>query len=105
MGTGGQVQVSVTVRNAGERAGDEVVQLYVRDLVATVTRPVLELKGFQRVSLAPGQATTVSFTLKAEALAFWNTRMQRVVEPGDFDIGTGPDSTQLQRIRLQVTAD
>jgi beta-glucosidase len=105
MGTGGQVQVSVTVRNAGDRAGDEVVQLYVRDLVATVTRPVLELKGFQRVSLAPGQATTVSFTLKAEALAFWNTRMQRVVEPGDFDIGTGPDSTQLQRIRLQVTAD
>lgn len=99
----GSVQVSVTVRNAGPRAGDEVVQLYVRDLVASITRPVLELKGFERVTLEAGASTTVQFTLPARALAFWNARLQRVVEPGDFDVLTGPGSTQLQAARLQVT--
>ena len=104
MGVDGQVQVSVRVRNAGERSGDEVVQLYVRDLVASVTRPVLELKGFQRITLAPGESRDVGFTLEAQALALWNARLQRVVEPGDFDVFTGPDSTQLQAARLHVTA-
>jgi beta-glucosidase len=103
MSVDGQVQVRVRVRNVGDRAGDEVVQLYLRDLVASVTRPVLELKGFQRVTLEPGQSTTVAFTLRAEALALWNARLQRVVEPGDFDIHTGPDSTQLQSTRLRIT--
>ena len=99
----GAVQVSVAVRNAGERAGDEVVQLYVRDLVASVTRPVLELKGFERVTLQPGQRSTVRFTLEARALALWNARLQRVVEPGAFDVFTGPGSNQLQSTRLQIT--
>lgn len=103
MARDGAVEVSVTVRNVGERAGDEVVQLYVHDLVASVTRPVLELKGFQRVTLAPGASTTVRFTLGAAALAFWNARLQRVVEPGEFDVLTGPGSTQLQGVRLTVT--
>jgi len=103
MAVDGAVQVSVAVRNTGEHAGDEVVQLYVRDLVASVTRPVLELKGFERVTLAPRQSVTVRFTLAARALALWNARLQRVVEPGEFDVCTGPDSTQLQRARLQVT--
>ena len=69
---GEAVTVSVDVRNTGARAGDEVVQVYVRDLIASVTRPVRELKGFKRVTLAPGESTHVSFVLEAEAFSFWN---------------------------------
>lgn len=103
MGIDGSVQVSVTLRNVGERAGDEVVQLYVRDLVASVTRPVLELKGFQRITLQPGETTTVRFALEARALALWNAQMQRVVEPGALDVLAGPSSIQLQSTRLHIT--
>ncbi len=96
------VRVSVDVANTGRRAGDEVVQLYVRDDEATVTRPVLELKHFQRVTLKPGERRTVTFDLKPTDLAFWNVDMQRVVEPGTFTISAGNSSTQLKAATLTV---
>jgi beta-glucosidase len=99
----GTVQVSVDVRNTGARAGDEVVQLYIRDQVSSVTRPVLELKRFQRVSLAPGEARTLTFDVGPEQLRFWDINMHRVVEPGAFDISVGPNSVSLQTAVLTVT--
>ncbi|WP_082467930.1 MULTISPECIES: glycoside hydrolase family 3 N-terminal domain-containing protein [unclassified Sphingomonas] len=96
------VRVSVDVANTGRRAGDEVVQLYVRDDEATVTRPVLELKHFQRVTLQPGERRTVTFDLKPSDLAFWNVDMHRVVEPGTFTISAGNSSTQLKIATLTV---
>jgi beta-glucosidase len=96
------VRVSVDVANTGRRAGDEVVQLYVRDDEATVTRPVLELKHFQRVTLQPGEKRTVTFDLKPADLAFWNVAMQRVVEPGTFTISAGNSSTALKTTTLTV---
>ncbi|PXA97781.1 beta-glucosidase, partial [Nostoc sp. 3335mG] len=96
------VRVSVDVANTGRRAGDEVVQLYVRDDEATVTRPVLELKHFQRVTLQPGEKRTVTFDLKPADLAFWNVEMHRVVEPGTFTISAGNSSKSLKATTLTV---
>ena len=89
--TDGTVNVTVEVRNTGKVAGDEVVQLYVRDLVSSVTQPVKKLRGFQRVTLAPGAATTVNFTIGREALALWDKDMKYVVEPGSFEIMVGTE--------------
>lgn len=102
IGVAGSVEVSVDVRNTGARAGDEVVQLYVRDVISSVTRPVKELRGFQRVTLAPGETTTVRFTLTPEAFALWNTEMRRVVEPGAFEIMAGPNSVDLKTATLTI---
>src|SRR5262245_49911615 len=98
----GTVTVSVDVRNSGARAGDETVQLYVHDKVSSVTRPIKELKGFQRVTLSPGEQKTVTFSLGPEALRFWNASMQRVVEPGEFDVVAGPNSMDLKTATLTV---
>lgn len=100
----GSVQVTVDVHNTSERVGDETVQLYVRDRVSSVTRPVKELKAFERITLAAGERRSVTFTLPAQALRLWDARMQRVVEPGEFDVMTGPNSVQLQSVLLTVTA-
>lgn len=100
---GQNVRVSVDVTNTGRRAGDEVVQLYVRDDQATVTRPVIELKRFQRVRLSPGQRRTVTFELTPRDLSFWNVAMKRVVEPGTFTISAGPNSVDLKGTTLTVT--
>jgi beta-glucosidase len=91
--TGGTLVVSAMVTNTGPHAGTEVVQLYVRDRVASVTRPVKELKGFQRVTLQAGEAQTVRFELPAEQLGFVGLDMRRVVEPGAFLVWIGPGST------------
>jgi beta-glucosidase len=96
------VRVGVDVVNTGRREGDEVVQLYVRDDEASVTRPVLELKRFQRVRLAPGERRTVTFTLTPDDLALWNVAMKRVVEPGTFTISAGPNSVELKSAKLIV---
>jgi beta-glucosidase len=96
------VAVSVTVKNVGSRAGDEVVQLYVRDDFASVTRPVKELKHFKRIHLKPGESQQVRFTLKPADLAFYNVAMKWVVEPGTFTIYAGPDSEQLKSAVLTV---
>jgi beta-glucosidase len=89
---GGSLNVTVEVENRGRRAGDEVMQLYIRDLAASVTRPVRELKAFERVTLKPGERRKVSFTLKSEQLGFINREMRFVVEPGDFKIFVGNSS-------------
>ncbi|CAN5705587.1 glycoside hydrolase family 3 N-terminal domain-containing protein [soil metagenome] len=98
----GQVDVKVDVRNTGKRAGDEVVQVYVRDLVSSVTRPVKELKAFRRVTLQPGEAKTLSFTLDSRAFRMWNIDMKRVVEPGQFEIMAGPSSAEVKSVTLTV---
>ena len=103
IGTGGSTTVSVDVRNSGARAGDEVVQLYIRDKVSSVTRPIKELKGFERVTLKPGEVRTVTFTIRPESLWMWNDKMERVVEPGDFEVMTGNSSVALQSATLTVT--
>lgn len=84
--------VSATVCNSGSRAGTEVVQLYIRDLVGSVTRPVKELKGFQRITLQPGEAQQVRFELPIAELAFWDAQMQHRVEPGEFQVWIGPNA-------------
>lgn len=99
---GQKVRVSVDVANTGRRAGDEVVQLYVRDDEASVTRPVLELKRFQRVTLKPGERRTVTFELAPDDLALWNMAMKKVVEPGTFTISAGPSSADLKSAKLTV---
>ena len=90
----GVLTASVDVTNTGKYAGTEVVQLYVQDKVASVTRPVKELKGFQRVTLQPGETKTVTFTLPVSDLAFWNIDMQKVVEPGEFKLWLGTNSDE-----------
>jgi beta-glucosidase len=84
--------ISVTIANTGSRDGEEVVQLYVHDVAASVTRPVKELKGFQKIMLKAGESKTVSFTLTSDDLAFYNTQMVRQAEPGDFKIFVGGNS-------------
>ena len=90
--------------NTGERAGTEVVQMYVRDCVSSVTRPVKELKGFRKVSLQPGETASVEIDITPDALAFFDIDMQYVVEPGDFTImvGTSSRDEDLQRVTLRV---
>ncbi|MEQ9866829.1 beta-glucosidase BglX [Pectobacterium aroidearum] len=92
----GTINASVTVKNTGSRAGETVVQLYVHDVVASISRPVKELRGFEKVMLQPGESRTVTFTLDQEALKFYNARMQQVVEPGKFDVMIGLDSQRVK---------
>lgn len=96
--------VRVDVTNTGTRAGDEVVQMYIRDKVSSVTRPVRELKGFRRITLAPGETQAVSLEITPEHLAFYNIDMRYVVEPGEFEImiGNSSRSQDLQKITLRV---
>jgi beta-glucosidase len=96
--------VLVDVKNSGPVQGDEVVQMYIRDKVSSVTRPVKELKGFKRISLAPGQTETVSIAIEPEHLAFYDIDMKYVVEPGEFEIMVGNSSRDqdLQKVVLRV---
>ena len=98
----GQAKVTVAVTNTGKRAGDEIVQLYLRDLVSSVTRPIIELKDFKRISLQPGETKTVEFTITPDKLWFYDLNMKRVVEPGTFDIMVGPSSVKHQTVKLLV---
>lgn len=93
MDSKGSLKASVTVTNTGSRAGKEVVQMYIRDLVGSSTRPVRELKGFEKILLQPGESRTVEFTVDVEMLKFYNADMQYVAEPGTFRVFIGPDST------------
>ncbi|HEX7335029.1 MAG TPA: beta-glucosidase BglX [Pyrinomonadaceae bacterium] len=98
----GKLTVSVGIENTGKRAGDEVVQLYIRDLVASMSRPVKELKGFQRVSLQPGEKRRVEFVLGQEHLGFWNREMRYVVEPGEFRVMVGANSVDTIDAKFEV---
>ncbi|CAL4867125.1 Beta-xylosidase [Asticcacaulis sp. MM231] len=96
------VTVSIDVANTGKVKGDEVVQLYIRDDISSVTRPVKELKRFKRITLSPGERQTVSFDITPADLQFYNMDMQRVVEPGTFTISAGPNSVDLKTATLTV---
>jgi beta-glucosidase len=102
IGVGAEASVSVTVSNTGPVAGDEVVQMYIRDQVSSLTRPVMELKGFQRITLEPGETRKVTFPITPDQLAFLDARMERVVEPGLFDVMVGTSSAQWEHVVLEV---
>lgn len=101
---GGSAIVSAVVTNTGKRFGSEVVQMYIRDRVSSVTRPVKELKGFEKVYLAPNKSKTVKIAITPESLAFWDADMKYVVEPGEFEIMIGNSSRDedLQKVVLTV---
>ena len=98
----GKLAVTVEVENVGRRAGDEVVQLYIRDVAASMTRPVKELKGFQRITLRPGEKRRVEFTLGPESLGFYNREMRFVVEPGEFKVMVGSSSEDFVESKFVV---
>jgi beta-glucosidase len=102
---GDSLTVSVDVRNSGDRAGDEVVQLYVRDSVASVAEPVKALKGIRRLTLQPGETRTVVFRLGPEALSLYDRQMRRVVEPGTFIVFAGTSSDDVIASRFELTGD
>jgi beta-glucosidase len=98
----GPYDISAEVTNTGTRSGSEVVQLYLRDLVASVTRPVKELKGFQRVALKPGETKRVTFTLKPSDLTFTGMNDLPLLEPGEFHFWVGPNSTEGLQGRFEL---
>ncbi|WP_017930908.1 glycoside hydrolase family 3 N-terminal domain-containing protein [Robiginitomaculum antarcticum] len=102
IGIGGESGVSVTVSNTGDYEATEVVQMYIRDEVSTVTRPVKELKGFKRVTLAPGTSETVTLPIPNNALSFYDINMDRLVEPGAFEIMVGNSSINTKSVTLTV---
>src|ERR1035437_7102306 len=95
--SGASVEVTVDITNSGKRKGDEIVQLYLSDKVASVTRPVKELKGFERVSLEAGQTKTVTFKLDKSKMAFWDYDMKYVVEPGTYEVMIGASSNDIRQ--------
>lgn len=98
----GTVKASITVKNTGNRSGDEIVQLYIRDISASIARPVKELKGFQRIHLDSGEQKTVTFDITRKQLEFYNSELKQVVEPGDFLIMAGPNSRDVRTAKLTV---
>lgn len=102
--TTGTVSVEVDVTNSGSRVGDEVVQLYLRDVHASVTTPVKQLVRFERITLQPGEVQTIKFELKPSDFSLWNDRMERVVEPGQFILMTGGNSRDLKQAELELLA-
>ena len=104
-------RAAVTVTNTGQREGDEVVQLYIHDVVASISRPVKELKGFERIHLKPGESREVVFDITDDLLKFYRpalrdgifdmNRMEHVLEPGDFEIMIGPDSRQVKKLKMK----
>ena len=102
IGMDNELVASVTVTNTGDRAGSEVVQLYIRDLVGSVTRPVKELKGFEKIYLQPNESRTVRFTIAPEMLKFYNADLKFVTEPGDFDVMIGSDSRNVKTARFTL---
>jgi beta-glucosidase len=99
---GESVTVRVPVTNSGDMAGDEVIQVYLRDAISSVTRPVKELAGFQRVTFQPGETKLVDITIEPRSFMMWNREMQRVIEPGEFTLMVGPNSEDLQSVTVTV---
>jgi beta-glucosidase len=96
MSSGDSIRVTIPVTNTGSRDGSEVVQLYVRDLVGSVTRPVKELKGFKKIFLKAGEKQNVSFTLTTQDLSFYNSELKFTSEPGKFQVMVGPNSRDVK---------
>jgi beta-glucosidase len=99
----GRIEISALVTNTGNRTAKEVVQLYTRDLAGDRVRPVRELKGFRKIELRAGESKTVTFTLHASDLAFWNQKMERVTEAGEFHVWIGPDASGGSIGKFEVT--
>ena len=99
---GGSLTLTVDVTNTGNRDADEVVQLYVRDLVGSLSRPVKELKGFKRINLKKGETKKVSFTVTPDDLMFYNQQLEYKCEPGDFNIMVGPNSRDVQTLKFSL---
>lgn len=102
MSPDGSVTLTVNVSNTGSREATETVQLYIRDLVASVSRPIKELKGFERITLKAGESRDVTFTVTPDMLKFYNTGLEYVLEPGDFEVMVGPNSRDVKRSRITV---
>ena len=103
LGKDGSVTAVVTVTNTGKYDGAEVVQLYIRDLVGSITRPVRELKGFNKIFLRAGESKTVSFTITRDLLRFYDYDMNYVAEPGDFNIMIGGNSHAVKTAKLTLS--
>ena len=99
---GKKITATVTVENTGSRDADEVVQLYIRDMVASISRPVKELKGFQRIHLIAGESKEVSFEITPDMLKFYNIELKHVIEPGDFQIMVGANSREVKTLNFTV---
>jgi beta-glucosidase len=93
--------LTVPITNTGNREGKEIVQLYVRDVAASISRPVKELKGFQKIYLAKGETKDVRFTIGAPMLKFYNSELKYVVEPGEFELMVGTNSRDVQTLKIQ----
>ena len=96
------IKVNATITNTGKVKGEEVVQLYIRDRVASVVRPVKELKGFEKIELAPGESKTLSFTLTEKELGFYNNNGEFIVEPGEFDVMVGTNSNEGMKSKFEL---
>ena len=101
MTKGGKVVVSLTVKNTGDRAGSETVQMYIRDVVGSISRPMKELKGFEKITLKPGEERTVRFAIDESLLQFCNDDLEWVVEPGTFHVFVGPNSRDVQMVSFE----
>jgi beta-glucosidase len=102
MARDGKVEARVEVKNTGDRAGETVVQMYLQDVTASMSRPVKELKGFKKVLLKPGETQTVSFPIDIEGLKFWNAQMKYDAEPGKFNVFIGLDSARVNRGEFEL---
>ena len=100
-----ETTLSISLTNTGSREGTEVVQLYVRDVAASIVRPVKELKGFQRVTLAPGESRTIEFEITRDMLSFYDGEGNEVFEPGEFEIMVGPNASDaaLQKVKIRAS--
>ena len=98
----GSITASVTVKNTGNYDADEVVQLYIRDVVGSISRPVKELKGFQRIHLKAGESQVVTFTITPDLLKFYDYNLNYVLEPGEFDIMIGPNSRDVKKKTITI---
>ncbi|MGM9713489.1 MAG: beta-glucosidase BglX [Prevotella sp.] len=102
MNANGKLTLTVNVRNSGKYDADEVVQLYIHDIAATISRPVKELKGFERIPLKAGESRDVSFTIDADMLKFYNSDLQHVAEPGEFEVMVGGNSRDVQKLKFTL---
>jgi len=102
MNADGNIQASVTLKNTGDVEGKEIVQLYLRDLVASTTRPVIELKGFEAVNLAPGESKTVRFEIDEEMLQFYNANRKWESEEGEFEVFIGGNSRDFKKASFSL---
>jgi len=102
MNSNGEIKASVTVTNSGKADGAEVVQLYIRDLVASISRPLKELKGFEKIKLKAGESQVVTFKITPELLKFYNSNLEHVAEPGDFDVMIGGSSNDVKSARFTL---